>query len=93
MNYSRVEVIKTKGVNGKYPTKWIQMLYEYDGYFCGSLCGKRLIDAEVVPNEFLDTEQGWSSKFKKFIRKSHGGSAKDSLFDKYGCIREDGVEW
>ncbi len=93
MKCYRVEVIKTKGVDDKYPEKWIQMLYEYNGYFFGSLCGKRLIDVEVVPNEFLDTEQGWSSKFKKFIRESHGGSAKDSLFDKDGCIREDMVEW
>lgn len=80
----RVEVVKSK--DEFYPHQYIQMLYTYDGYFLGSLCGRTLLDVEVVPPEFLATGKGWHSKFKGYIRKSNGGSVDDSLFNRDGTL-------
>ncbi len=77
----RVEVVKSK--DPLYPHTVIQLLYTYDGYFFGSLCGKTLLDAETVPQEFLDgPDQSWRSKFKNYIKVSQGGDAPDELFNR-----------
>lgn len=84
MKLYRVEVVKTEDED--YPSRRIQMLYTYDGYFFGSLCGKKLLDVEVVPKEFIDGKISWESKFKDYIKKSCGGNIPDELFDKNNLI-------
>lgn len=89
MKLYRVEVVVNE--DEYYPTQLIQLLYTYDGYFLGRLCGKKLLDVEVVPKEYLLTNKGWSSKFQKYMKCSCGGVTDDNLFNEDGCIAHNKI--